>query len=400
MDAALKQTAKKNMRLSLIIYTLSTVATLTATGTLMQTFLATLGLPASWIYIHATVTQAVNVLTLLVSTRWIRAENAITRNALATIPYGLLFLAVVPFCLRRSTAPETVLWLILIGALQAAAIGLRTVCSYILPYLLYPAEDYGPLQSLSGIVSSVASLALGGLVSFLAGQMDFSLLMAGACLLSAGLTLLEAVLILLQKSILPQKALPGETPGKNTATLWETFRHPVFYTLVLPSLLRGFASGTTTVFAAMAFDLGFDETLTTNLLYLQSAAGLAGCALMGLLSRHCSARYPVLAGSLSFLLLPLFFLGSGPVFIAAATAVILGRTLVDYGVPILLRRAVPIDIAGTYNAWRMVLHSGGSLLATSMAALLTPAALTGVTVLFSLLSGFGFFFSRAIRRAE
>ena len=98
MDTALKQIAKKNMRLSLAIYTLSTVSTLTATGTLMQTFLATLGLPASWIYIHATVTQAVNVLTLLLTARWVKADNAIARNALATIPYGLLFLAVIPFC--------------------------------------------------------------------------------------------------------------------------------------------------------------------------------------------------------------------------------------------------------------------------------------------------------------
>ena len=400
MDTALKQIAKKNMRLSLAIYTLSTVSTLTATGTLMQTFLATLGLPASWIYIHATVTQAVNVLTLLLTARWVKADNAIARNALATIPYGLLFLAVIPFCLRQSATPETFLWLIIIGALQATAIGLRTVCTYILPYILYSAEDYGPLQSVSGIVSSVVSLSLGGLVSFLTGRIAFSVLMTGACILSAGLTLLEAVLILQHRSILPQNTIPGQNRGKRSASLWETFRHPVFYTLALPALLRGFASGTTTVFAAMAFDLGFDETLTTNLLYLQSAAGLAGCGLIGFLSRRCSIRIPVLAGSLSFLLLPLFFLESGPIFMAAATAVILGRTLVDYGVPILLRRAVPIHIAGTYNAWRMVLHSGGTLLATSAAAVLTSEALIGITVVFSLLSGCGFFFSRAIRRAE
>ena len=400
MDTALKQIAKKNMRLSLAIYTLSTVSTLTATGTLMQTFLATLGLPASWIYIHATVTQAVNVLTLLLTARWVKADNAIARNALATIPYGLIFLAVIPFFLRQSATPETFLWLIIIGALQATASGLRTVCTYILPYILYSAEDYGPLQSVSGIVSSVVSLSLGGLVSFLTGRIAFSVLMTGACILSAGLTLLEAVLILQHRSILPQNTIPGQNRGKRSASLWETFRHPVFYTLALPALLRGFASGTTTVFAAMAFDLGFDETLTTNLLYLQSAAGLAGCGLIGFLSRRCSIRIPVLAGSLSFLLLPLFFLESGPIFMAAATAVILGRTLVDYGVPILQRRAGPNHIAGTYNAWRMVLHSGGTLLATSAAAVLTSKALIGITVVFSLLSGCGFFFSSAIRRAE
>ena len=164
--------------------------------------------------------------------------------------------------------------------------------------------------------------------------------------------------------------------------------------------MRGIASGTTTVFAAMAFDLGFDETLTSNLLYLQSAAGLLGCGLIGVLSRHISIRYPVLLGSLSFLLLPLFFSGKGGIFLAVAATVCFGRTLVDYGVPILLRKAVPIGIAGPYNAWRMVLHTGGCLIATSVAAVIPVQMLVGVTVLVSLLSGCGFFFSKVIRAAE
>ena len=103
---------------------------------------------------------------------------------------------------------------------------------------------------------------------------------------------------------------------------------------------------------------------------------------------------------LLILLLPLFFLNSGPVFLGAATAVILGRTLVDYGVPILLRKAVPVEIAGTYNAWRMILHTGGALLATTVATVISTPALIAVTVIFSLVSGCGFFFSKAIRVSE
>lgn len=400
MDTALRQRVRKNKQLSLVVYTFSAAAALTATGTLMQTFLATLGLPAEQVYIHATVTQGVNVATLLISSRWITSNNAIKGYALATVPYALLFLAVLPFCFGQEDTGRALFWLILIGALQAATVGLRTVSSYIMPYLLYPAEDYGPLQSLSGIISSVFSLALGALISLLTTQMPFSVLMTGACIISAVLTLAEAVLTLRMRSIVPRQVQTVPVAKKQSASLKETFCHPVFYTLALPSLLRGFASGTTTVFAAMAFALGFDETLTANLLYLQSAAGLVGCGLIGLLSRRISVRYPVLLGSLSFLLLPLFFLGSGPVFMAAATAVIVGRTLVDYGVPILLRRAVPIEIAGTYNAWRMILHSGGTLIATTVAAVIPAEALTAVTVVCSILSGCSFFLSRAIRRAE
>ena len=150
----------------------------------------------------------------------------------------------------------------------------------------------------------------------------------------------------------------------------------------------------------MAFQLGFDQTLAANMLYLQSAAGLAGCALIGVLCKYFSGRYPVLLGSLSFLLLPLFFLRSRLLFLAVFTAVVLGRTLVDYGVPILLRRAVPVELAGSYNAWRMILHSGGTLLATTVAAVIPLPALLTVTVIFSGISGAWFFLSGSIRSAE
>lgn len=392
-------TVGRNKKLSLIMHTLSAASTLAATGTLMQTFLATLGLSSGQIYIHATATQAVNVLTLLLGSNWIRGENAIRRYAQASLPYGLLFAAVLPFCLRQAPTAQTFLWLLLIGALQAAAIGMRTVSSYILPYLLYPTEDYGPVQSASGILSSVFSLGLGALISHLARKMDFPVLMGWSCGISAALTLLEAVLALRLRAVAAAEE-PAPKVKKAEGSLKQTFCHPAFYTLALPSLLRGIASGTTTVFAAMAFDLGFDETLTSNLLYLQSAAGLLGCGLIGVLSRHISTRYPVLLGSLSFLLLPLFFSGKGGVFLAVAATVCFGRTLVDYGVPILLRKAVPIGIAGPYNAWRMVLHTGGCLIATSVAAVIPVQMLVGVTVLVSLLSGCGFFFSKVIRAAE
>ena len=395
----MREQINRNKRLTVIIYILTTASSLAATGTLMQTFLASLGLAPEQIYLHASVTQGVNVATLLLGSRWINGQNAIGRYAAASVPYALLFLAIVPFCRRQEAGTAVFFWLVLIGAFQAAAIGLRTVSSYIQPYLLYPAEDYGPLQSVSGILSSVVSLSLGGVISGLAQRIPFPVLMTWACCISGGILILEAVLTLLLR---PVCGTPADTPGasQKNASLKETFCHPAFYTLALPSLLRGFASGMTTVFAATAFALGFRESTVSNLLYLQSAAGLLGCGLIGLLTRKVSIRYPVLAGSISFLLLPLFFLGSDTLFLAAATAVILGRTLVDYGVPILLRKAVPVEIAGTYNAWRMILHTGGTLLATTVATLIPTVALIWVAVLVSLISGCGFFFSKVIRASE
>ena len=81
-----------------------------------------------------------------------------------------------------------------------------------------------------------------------------------------------------------------------------------------------------------------------------------------------------------------------------AATVCFWRTLVDYGVPILLRKAVPIGIAGPYNAWRMLLHNGGTLLATTVAAFIPVEALLILTVVLQLYAGAVYFFDQELRK--
>ena len=77
-----------------------------------------------------------------------------------------------------------------------------------------------------------------------------------------------------------------------------------------------------------------------------------------------------------------------------------GRTFVDYGVPQILRDAVPCEIAGTYNSWRLILHTLGILLATAIATVVSPPLLVTVAVASAVVSGVWFFFSRILRRAD
>jgi hypothetical protein len=99
------------------------------------------------------------------------------------------------------------------------------------------------------------------------------------------------------------------------------------------------------------------------------------------------------------LLLPLVLQGGSEMFLVVYTLVTLGRTFVDYSVPALLRFAVPVDIAGPYNAWRMLLHNGGTLLATTIAAFIPVEALLILTVLLQLYAGFTYFTNKTIRDA-
>ena len=85
------------------------------------------------------------------------------------------------------------------------------------------------------------------------------------------------------------------------------------------------------------------------------------------------------------------------VSLAVFALVYLGRTLVDYSVPAILRSAIPVQIAGPYNAWRMLLHNGGTLLATTIAAFIPVTWLLVLTVVFQLFSGFHYFVAKDLR---
>jgi len=394
------KTIQRNKLLTVLTYITSAVSSLAATGTLMQTFLATLGLDPKLIYIHATLSNAVNILTLMLASSWVNTDNVLRRNAVITIPYAVLFLGYLPLCIEKSASAASFILLLLISLLQAVSIALRTVCTYTVPYILYPAEDFGPFSAFCGVLSSVFSLLLGALISLLTSIMDFTVLMIGAFTFSALLTAIEAILLFCMRSILPAKEQNERKKEEKTdkLPLITLFRTPVFCTLAIPAFFRGFASGTVGILAALAFDLGFDETVTTQMLYLQSAAGLLACVLIGFLSTRISVRHPVFWGSLSFLLLPCIFSGNPLLFLLSYTLVIFGRNLVDYGMPILMRLAVPMKIAGPYNAWRMMLHFGGTLLATTVAAIIPPVPLIILSVGTSLISGAGFFFAKVLRK--
>ena len=84
-------------------------------------------------------------------------------------------------------------------------------------------------------------------------------------------------------------------------------------------------------------------------------------------------------------------------FLAVFSLVYLGRTFVDYSVPSILRAAIPVQIAGPFNAWRMLLHNAGTLIATTIAAFIPVSWLLILTVVFQLCSGLHYFFCKELR---
>ena len=389
---------RSNKIRSIFALALRTAALLACTGPIMQTFLASLGFSSRFIYINTTLVQTANILTSSLCSQWADRGSIIKRSAICEVPHALLYLCYIPLCLWKSPSFTSFAILTGICLLQSACIALYTVCEYKLPYFIYGPKDYGTVLAISGIVSALISLGAGIIITKLAGIMDYSTLMTGACIVSFVMMGVSALLHSLQKPI-NQFHAPAASSAKGPGIL-SVFREPVFYRMIPANLLRGFGYGTTTVMAAVALDLGYSQSASTALVSVQSAAMLLGCGIFAISIKYVSARIMTLIGSISFVLLPLMLIRSEFLFLALFAVVYFGRTLVDYATPSLLRLAVPVEIAGPYNAWRMIIHFTGTILATSIAAAIPVWALLIITMAAQLISGISYFADRNMRNVN
>ena len=393
----MKQT-NHNKSFFIIAMGLRTVALLCVTGPIMQTFLASIGFSSQWIYIHTSIVQAVNILTISLCSTWADRGSVIKRTAFVELPYALLYILYIPLCLWKSASLMSFLLLTGICLLQSVCIALWTICEYKLPYYIFTPREYGSVLSIGGIVGGLISLGAGVVITRLSSILSYSTLMLSACAVSLVLMLACTALHLGLKPISDAPISSGPA-GKKISQL-EVFRYPVFRRMIPANLMRGFGYGTTTIFAAIALDLGFDQSVSTALVSAQSIAALAGCSLVGVCLSFMAPRFVTLAGSLTFALIPLMLIPNKFVFLAVFVLVYLGRTLVDYSVPAILRSAIPVQIAGPFNAWRMLLHNGGTLLATTIAAFIPVSWLLVLTAVFQLISGLHYFLAKDLRTEQ
>lgn len=372
---------------------LRTVSLLCASGPLIQTLLSVLGYSTKYIYIYSTLLQAANVITIVLFSRFADKGNLFRRSALVLLVNGASFLLFLPLCLSKNSSLTVFILFVGISFVQQITTGLHTVCAYKIPYYVFKPEEYGRFNSIVGIISSVVSLIMSSLVSLASKKYDYEKIMIVAFIVSAVFVLISAVSTLKLKNITDK---PTFTEKENQISLFAIIKEPVFLRLIPAGLFRGIAAGTVTVLAAVALDLGYDESISSAVASVQSAATLIGCALFGWLSYKIFPSKFVWWGSLAFISLPLVFINNPWLFLGVCVILNFGRALVDYGVPSMLIFLVPAEIAGPYNAWRMVLNNGGILIGTAIAAVLPLPVLIVLTMVLQLLSGLMYLYAKKI----
>lgn len=385
---------KSNAIIYIIAYSMRAISLMCASGSLIQTFLSTLGFESGLIYVHTTALQAANVATIILASHWADKGSVIKRTAISEIPLGAFFLIYIPIAIAKNSSPITYVLLIIIGAVQQISIGLHTVCDYKMPYYIFKQEKYGKIMSIAGTISSVATLVLSAVMTALVSNFGFLNVFPYAAAVSFLCMAISCVITLQMRNINKEAGAKSGPEADECSVRVNVFREKIFWHFVPANLLRGINSGVITVLAAVAFDLGYSETVTTAMVTVQSIASLVACVLMALMITHFSYKNTVLVGSLTMILFPLLLVKNSLLFLIVYAAIIFGRTFIDYGVPAMLLGIVPVEMAGPYNAWRMALHNAGILIGTISATVIPTAALLVIATLTQLVSGVTYFTSR------
>ncbi|MBR7098048.1 MAG: MFS transporter [Clostridia bacterium] len=392
--------SRHNLIRAVCISCFRVVALLAANGALVQTLLVVMGYSERMIYAYTSLTQVANVLTMLLGAGYAdKGGNVIRRAALLTVPQGVLCLFYLPLCFAKHASLGLFVYFVVISVLQTVAIGLYTLFDTKSSYHVYRPHNFGFMLAFCGILSNIISFFMGLLISSLTEKIRYSHIMLVAFLISAFLFLLSALLMWYQKSLLdPSQSGPKPTAVK--LSYRQLLRYPVTVKLIPAHLLRGFSFGTTTVLAVICADLGFDAGVATSLVSVQSAAALLSCLTMSIVVRRFSSRLTVFIGSLLFLLFPLLLIPDKRVFLVVSFLIIFGRTFVDNGVVDVLLFAVPMEIAGSYNALRLLLHYAGILISTALAATVSVQALLIITAVCQVISGIMFFSMKLLRKVS
>lgn len=375
----------RNKTIFLLSEIISTVVNFGLTGAIYQTFLGMIGFDSRTLYIQSTVIQAISIAVILLASYIIQPSKSIKYYILTMTVQALLLLLYLPLC-RNSSA--SIVYLFAISILQALITGMRTALVYNLPYMLFSDKDYGIILTAAGIGSSLLTLAMGKAFNTLILTISYITVMRYLYIIVFGLSLVEAILFLFARSIITPEENVRIVESKGHNGILEVIKNPLFYRLAFPNLARGFAYGVIDMMAIIALSLGYDENTTVTMVSVMSVVNLAILtATLVLFKKQVQSRLIVLIGSLCTTVICGIFIPNKNVFLAIYALAYAGRTCCDYGIPVIVRNMVPLEIATSYSALRMILHTAGIMLAGIAATLLPIRVLIVVTAALSVIFG-------------
>lgn len=327
-------------------------------GAILQTFLIECGFSAEKTGLFFSLMKLLQVAVILVFSH-VAERTRHVRRAIALLFFAVLPFAVLLFVFALLGGAEGALAAVLLyaaGSLFCVAIGAYNILFYKLPYSIMDMASYGRVCGIAGAIGGGATFLLSLLLTLLQGKLGFFPVMRGAYLGAVAVALLAVpVTLLLREHPVPAAEAPQAAPPR-------LFTYRPFTLLLLPNLLRGFASGIIGVIVTVGYAAGRLDAASASLVaVVTGGVGILGSlAYAAVTSRLRPGRVLLLSGAAIALFLPLtVLLGGTAAFLALYGIAYFFVTQVDNTVPVAVTRFVDYGMISRYTGGRMLLHTLG-----------------------------------------
>ena len=332
---------------------------------LTQTYMAAIGLTDSMIGTAVSAMGIVNIVASVLLSKLADKTGNIKKTLsmlFLVIASTYLFFTVFSFRLNLSLTAAFI-FLISAGFVQSAAIAIRNLFEYKLPFLIFDMDRYARYMTLDGVIAGVFSVLFSVILNIVINKFDYFPVMRAGFLFAFVLTGFSAFANWRFTAKTPDELEPDKKRGSTKIS--ELIKRRDFYVFAAPNFLRGVAGGVVNMAALIALSGKIlDSKGTAYIVTATTVGNIAGSFVYTVLSKRVEDKQLCLLGS-ALMASMLFMPWTGPAgYVAMFFLANLGVRIISYSYPLMVYKLIPYEIIGTYHTLRMILTTAGTAAAT------------------------------------
>ena len=351
-------------RVLYFIYTiLYTTGFMFCSGSILQTFMLSVGMSDAEVSAYSAVTQFVQVLAIFAMTFLAdKFKRTLKIYASSVLAVTLIAVALVFCVFVRSDLMAVKVIIFASSVLVYFMMGVRNSVDYKIIYEIFDMNSIGKLMGVVIAVSGLVSFGVSTAYSYAIKQFDYYDVMTVFFILSVFMIAFAALAGFSYKKI---NDVPEAEKARGLD--FSIFKNKTARALALPSLFRGFANGIIVLVTVAGFSSGILSTeSSTYVTIITQATTFLGNIFFAVICRRVSNKMSLLVSSLVMAVaMPLTVMhGNLTEFLILYAVSYFAFMVVSISIPLLVCEIVPYEEMGSFTCIRMMLFTFGSVIAS------------------------------------
>ena len=345
--------------------TLYTTGFMFCSGTIIQTFMISVGMNDTTVSIYNAVIQFVQA-AMIFAMIFVadRIRKVVKTFAVLVLTISLISISLIICIFFRSDSDIVKLIIFASSIITYLIIGIKAAIDSKIFYSIIDMRELGRINGMAVAISGLISFGVSALYSFAVSKFDYYDVMLGFFIFSVIAIVLSSAICFSYK--VNNEKEDEDKPLSKKPDL-SVFKDRTSRVLALPSLFRGFAAGIIGLITIVGFSGGIlDIETATYVTLITQITSFAGNMLFSIFSKKVKSSMFLLISSIVVgVVLPISIInGQLLLFLIGYAIVNLAYVIVNIAVPTLICEIVPYEHIGSFTCVRMMVFTLGSVIAS------------------------------------